>query len=220
MVDFSLSALICDADEPRAHFPRLLPPPPKGKTPPPPTPPPHLHLWMGSLEKKEKRKKSSLDFEGWHFKWSWGWYDGGREGGGGRNTDIHSHAKTGGLKVIISYLLRESQREAGRDPSWPPRIFLMLWLVKFIQLTPPLWGWGCLWTAADIQIICRVPHKDKLYLSPVVRKDEKKLIAGTICCIKRKLCLNIQLLTKTVETFHIVAIILQDFAFESHENPN
>lgn len=58
MVDFSLSTLICDADEPRARLPRLHPPPPKG----PPTP-----LWMGSLEKK---KKSSLDFEGWHFKWS------------------------------------------------------------------------------------------------------------------------------------------------------
>lgn len=36
--------------------------------------PPHPPLWMGSLEKK---KKSSLDFEGWHFKWSWGSYKGG-----------------------------------------------------------------------------------------------------------------------------------------------
>lgn len=76
MVDFSLSTLICDADEPRARFPRLLPPPPKGKTPPP-TPPPHLHLWMGSLEKKEKKIK--FGFWGLAFQmvlrliwWGWG----------------------------------------------------------------------------------------------------------------------------------------------------
>lgn len=112
----------------------------------PPTPTP---LWMGSLG--ERKKKSSLDFEGWHFKWSWGSYKGGK---GWWNTDINSHAKTGRLKVIISYLLKESQRETGHDPSRPLRLFLMLWLVKFVQ---PHASRGGRYMHADIQTICRMP---------------------------------------------------------------
>lgn len=88
---------------PKLASPVSTPPPPKGN---PPTP----HLWMGSLEKK---KKNQL----WISRA--GISDGPEVAteGGVWSSDINSNAKPGRSKVIISYLLKESQRETADDPS-------------------------------------------------------------------------------------------------------
>lgn len=97
MVDFSLSALICDADEPKACLPRLH----LSNAYPPTLASPPL---VGFIKKQNKFGFQGLTFEA-AIVGLW-------------NTDVNSHAKNERAKVINS-LFVEGKPE-GRPPTTLP----------------------------------------------------------------------------------------------------
>lgn len=103
MVDFSLSALICDADEPKACLPRLH----LSNAYPPTLAPPPL---VGVIKKKKKFGFQGLTFEV-AIVGLW-------------NTDVNSHAKTKGQRSLPVYLLKESQKGDHWRPCLTPEIIL------------------------------------------------------------------------------------------------
>lgn len=87
MVDFPLSTLICDADEPKARLPAapLTPPSSFKSTPPKPL--------DGFIKEKKKKERSSLDFKGLTFQNGPGV---ALEGVGWWNNDVNCNAKQKG----------------------------------------------------------------------------------------------------------------------------